>query len=283
MPQELEIKLTVAAPAQIRIHNWLLAHGPGETSDVLKLVNRYYDTPDAALRRHRAALRVRDTGQGFVQTLKTQGEFAQGAHRRHEWEWPLESAELDPAMLDQTPLAQALDPEKLAPVFETNFQRRLLLLEDDQARIECAFDSGHIEADGRRRPLHEVELELKSGEEGRLLVWARALAEAAPVFLNLVSKAEQGYELAGLGGGEHHLPDEPVQALMEALSQAWLRPGRSHPELIPLLDAVESLAGMRGASHEWHWLREQMNTQEVPPGIFEDSRMGRFQLALLGP
>lgn len=282
MLQELEIKLTVSAAALIQAHNWLLARGPTEARPPLALVNRYYDTPSADIKRHRAALRMRDTGDGFIQTLKTQGEFVNGAQRRQEWEWPLSTRELDLQLLAETPLGQWLKPDDLAPVFETNFQRRVLILDDGQARIECAFDDGYIEAGDRRRPLHEVELELKSGDESRLLAWARSLAEEVPMFLNLVSKAEQGYELAGLGERPAAPPDDPVEALFRALSLAWLKGEDRGSELSGLLDRVRSWADARGVLDHWQWLKESLSRGHLPTAIFEDRRLGYLQLALIG-
>ena len=89
MEVELEIKLTLSERAQAKALQWLLAQPEASRGGQKDLMNRYYDTPDAALNRARAALRVRQSGDRYIQTLKTQGEFVDGAHRRQEWEWPL--------------------------------------------------------------------------------------------------------------------------------------------------------------------------------------------------
>src|SRR5690606_37449288 len=152
------------------------------------LVNRYFDTPGAALNEARAALRVRQAGDRYIQTLETQGEFVGGAHRRQEWEWPLEGPELDLSLLAETPLRARVNLQELQLVFETNFRRQVVMLELGSCVIEVAIDAGEVLAGGRVMPLHEVEFELKAGEPGALLSWARALAAYVPVFLNLVSK-----------------------------------------------------------------------------------------------
>ncbi len=282
MPQELEIKLTVSSTALIKAHNWLLSQARVEGMPALELVNRYYDTPAADLKRQRAALRVRDTGTGFIQTLKTQGEFAQGAHRRQEWEWPVKSAELDLSLLAQTPLDESVPLAELKPVFETNFQRRLLRLDDDQARIECAFDDGHIEAGGQRRPLHEIELELESGDEERLLAWARRLAEVVPVFLNPVSKAQQGYHLAGIAPGLAILGSEPIERFFQNLGRLWLT-GAGAGEVLGSLDEIEPLAREADQLSHWRWLRQTVAEQgaDAFSQLLEDKRLGCLQLALL--
>ena len=60
-------------------------------------------------------------------------------------------------------------------------------------------------------PICELELELKSGEPRRLFELALALLEIAPIELEPVSKAEQGYRL--LGG----YVEKPVKGAAPAL------------------------------------------------------------------
>lgn len=232
MAQELEIKLSLSPADADAVCYWLLSQPEARDEGRLQLENRYYDTPDATLNSRRIALRVRRKGDRYIQTLKTQGEFVDGAHCRQEWEWPLRSGELDPDLLADTPVEQGVDLAALQPVFETNFQRREIMLLEDDTSIEVALDSGEIVAGTRRRSLHEVELELKSGDPARLLFWAKALARQVPVFLNLISKAEQGYYLAGLhdpGTAESGFQEQgtathewSAQVFLHQLGNAWL-------------------------------------------------------------
>ena len=98
------------------------------------------------------------------------------------------------------------------------------MLEQAESVIEVALDSGEVVAGKQARPLHEVEFELKAGEPTALLENARALAQAVPVFLNLVSKAEQGYYLAGIYRPSLALPASGFSSLsfLHYLSLAWL-------------------------------------------------------------
>ena len=77
MATELEIKLTLSEQRQAEALAWLLAQPEASEGPRKVLVNRYYDTPSAALNRARAALRVREAGGRYTQTLKTQGEIRQ--------------------------------------------------------------------------------------------------------------------------------------------------------------------------------------------------------------
>src|SRR5690554_6861085 len=164
MAIELEIKLTVSEPAQTKALDWLMARSGAMQGSAKTLINRYYDTADAALNRAKAALRVRQAGDRFIQTLKTKGEFVDGAHRREEWEWELAGPELDLSLLEQTPLHGQVDLTALELAFETNFQRQVVMLESGSSVIEVAVDSGEILGGGRSLPLREVEFELKAGD-----------------------------------------------------------------------------------------------------------------------
>lgn len=224
MATELEIKLSVSEAAQKMAFEWLSARPAVRPGKTKKLINRYFDTPHADLNRAKAALRIRKAGDDYIQTLKTRGEFVDGAHRREEWEWPVSGPELDLSLLEGTPLNAELDLSRLQVVFETNFQREVLWLEEGQTSIEIAVDSGSVTGNDARWPLHEVEFELKSGDGGKLVAWALELAREVPVFLNLVSKAEQGYFSAGL---YHPEPVRTSEALsitefLQALSVCWL-------------------------------------------------------------
>lgn len=280
MAEELEIKLSLTSVALARAGAWLQKRAGAGDEGVRHLRNRYFDTPDGSLNRHRIALRVRQDDDRYIQTLKTQGEFVDGAHKRREWEWPLTDPDLKPGLIADTPVGNGIDLFRLAPVFETDFQRRIINLEDTAALVECALDSGHIVAGERRRDLCELELELKGGDAAALLGWARKLAENVPVFLNLISKAEQGYALAGLHRPEP-LPRHAAAGnrLLHALSRAWLS-GVTDDDLWQALDAVASEE--KADARELAWLRDSLGAgKSVSELAAMDPRLGQLQLALV--
>jgi inorganic triphosphatase YgiF len=197
--EELELKLTVAKEVAEQAFSWLRQQEGAGICTQKHLINRYYDTPGADISRQKAALRVRQVdGHQYIQTLKTQGTLVGGVHHRQEWEWSLTRPVLDLDLLAQASSIPGSDLKGLDLVFETDFTRRIVMLDDGCALIECAVDSGVVSAGDNHRQLHEVEFELKSGDPRHLLVWAERLAKECPVFVNLISKAEQGYHLAGL-------------------------------------------------------------------------------------
>lgn len=281
MAEELEIKLTLAPNDMAQAFKWLSSleeTSPGETG---QLINRYYDTPSADLNRQRIALRVRQAGDHYIQTLKTQGEFVDGAHRRQEWEWPLMGTELNIGLVADTPVGQDVNLAELAPVFETNFERRVLMLDDGEAVIECALDQGSIIAGEQRLPLNEVEFELKSGDASRLTVWATRLADQVSVFFNLISKAEQGYYLAGI-----HEPVElgdeadATTRLFHDLAIAWLTDAPSK-RLLDELQEVKSRAEHGGVLPAWQWLAESLASGASLRSLVGNPLLGQLQAGLL--
>ncbi|MBS3805068.1 MAG: CYTH domain-containing protein [Oleiphilaceae bacterium] len=281
MPQELEIKLTLTQESLARALSWLAGEGVARDEGSLRLRNRYFDTPNGDLNANRVALRIRSVDGRYIQTLKTKGAFVNGAHDRQEWEWPVPGAHLDLSLLQQTPLDKSIDVSELAPVFDTDFERHVIMLNDDQTAIECAFDHGVIRAGDRERPLCELELELKSGDDAKLLDWATQLSRQVPVFLNLISKAEQGYYLAGLHDPRWTGASASLEALFQGLSLVWLT-GTCPEGLMETLAAFESRAAELDLRAEWLWLSEQIKPGAVDcHDLLQDARLGRFQLALL--
>lgn len=285
MAEELEIKLSLESNGLASALSWLQAQ-PGATNGGRKtLVNRYYDTPAAELNQQRAALRVRQAGDRYIQTLKTQGELVNGAHRRQEWEWPLSGPSLSLGLLADTPLADGINLAQLSPVFETNFTRQVVMLDDGEAVIECALDNGVIAAGEQEIPLHEVEFELKTGDASRLLVWAEELARQCPVFLNLISKAEQGYYLAGMhesgdSAGSTASEYDDLDQLLHQLSKAWLEQRVVELEGIDI-QSLNAQAKISGLEQMFSALVERLTQGESPSQLLGEPELGQCQLGLL--
>jgi inorganic triphosphatase YgiF len=78
--------------------------------------------------------------------------------------------------------------------------RETWLLQLGRSQIECAIDRGIVAADGRRAPICEVELELKSGQPARLFQLAHRLNTIVPLRIEPASKAARGYDLTNDAG-----------------------------------------------------------------------------------
>ena len=249
---ETELKLSVSEHNLEAAHQWLLGKGAQPSGAPLSLRNRYFDTPDGQLNRERVALRLRETGDQVIQTLKTRGHMQAGAMEREEWEWTLNEPSLDLGLLETTPLAGHPALDQLVHCFDTDFERRVLELsevsgEGAVTEIECALDKGVIRTGEAEVPLLEVELELKSGDALALGRVAREMVSGVPALLNGISKAEQGYCLAGI----HRFPEpegDAVARWMTLLCQAWqLDDPDLWPDLLAAQREVGDAAGAKGA------------------------------------
>jgi triphosphatase len=210
MAREVELKLAVSAGTHDALVGWLDAHAQAAGS--VELGNVYYDTPDQALARNRAALRVRRQGSQWLQTLKTAAVSTSGLSARHEWEVPLPNDALSVDAFVANNAAEAADYVRphaaaLAPLFRTDFTRRLWHVRAEDGEIEIALDGGAILIPGTqaREPIDELELEWKPAADStlsedaiaeRLHAWTETLRAAVTGLTPLdISKAQRGYQL----------------------------------------------------------------------------------------
>jgi hypothetical protein len=203
-----------------------------------------------------------------------------------EWEWPLPTAELDLTLLAETPLSDKVDLHQLKPVFETNFERQVLMITESasggEAVVEVAVDQGRILSGERVSPLCEVEFELKSGNPAVLRQLALKLAASVPVFLNVISKAEQGYHLAGVTSPAPDVAGAvDVYGFFRGLSACWLR----HLPFdlgVADLSQVRQAAGAAGVSAEFEKLANQITSGHSIDALMAEGLLGQVQLALAG-
>jgi inorganic triphosphatase YgiF len=170
----------------------------------LKLVSTYYDTSTLALYRERLSLRVRKQGREYVQTVKAENPTQLDVLERREWEDQIQSKRpiLDAPKTGKW-LHDVVRDKELRPVFTTTVVRTTIAItRDPPARIEVAIDEGEIRTcnGDAVAPISEIELELKNGDPQALFDVALQLLEAAPIRIEVRSKAERGYRLLGTDG-----------------------------------------------------------------------------------
>ena len=170
----------------------------------------YFDTADGSLRGHGLVLRLRHDGRRWLQTLKAADRGAHVVSERGEWEFALGVGKGRPSLelgrFAGTPLGALIESgltvDALVPIFRTRFVRRRLTLSHAASSIEVALDDGDLIAArgsrSERRPIAEVELELKSGTPADVMDLAKTLLIKGDATLvpALRSKAERGYALA---------------------------------------------------------------------------------------
>ncbi|MDB5426652.1 MAG: hypothetical protein JWP23_2370 [Phenylobacterium sp.] len=182
--QEVELKF-LCAPEDLGA---VLAAAPAGDEESRELISVYFDTADLKLQKAGVSLRVRESDGRRVQTLKRgDGLF------REEHEAPIEGLAPDPELGPLPSLTRK--GADLRPVFNVRVSRRQRTIRYRGAEIELALDQGEVTGGEQKRPISEVELELKSGPPSALFALARELSAAAPLYLAFDSKAARGQAL----------------------------------------------------------------------------------------
>jgi inorganic triphosphatase YgiF len=163
-------------------------------------ITRYYDFADLALFKAGFSLRVRQSGDTHVQTLKSLSVGGSAAMARFEREWALPRGRLDVTRLAGTPVSRLMAARRDAPireVFATDITRIVHdLALDGGAIVEVAIDNGHVRSGEEALLIHELEIELRAGPVAPLYRFASELHEACPLAISSDSKAARGYRLA---------------------------------------------------------------------------------------
>jgi triphosphatase len=203
---EIELKLLIdPAHAQaLRAHALLKQYAIGAPVRQ-QILTTYFDTPDLYFSRHRAALRVRQTDAGWVQTLKDGNQVQGGLHSRNEWEEVVEEGVPDLAALREvvghgspwfTRLADQQLQQQLAPVFSNRIDRTAWQLHfPDGQQAELVLDQGELRRGEQHDAISEIELELKSGDAAPLFDFALGLQQDIPLRLGNASKSARGYAM----------------------------------------------------------------------------------------
>lgn len=193
-PTEVELKFLLSPGQRQGFAGIPLLAGETTQADLSSV---YYDTPDQALRKRGVTLRVRRVNGAFVQTVKC--EPRSNLFDRGEWETTIHGAKPDRSAFAGTPAEDILCAKGVGPLkklFSTEVQRTSRIVKEGSDRIEISLDHGEIVAGAHRKPIDELELELKGGDAGRLFTLAHRFAADAVLRLSFESKAERGYRLA---------------------------------------------------------------------------------------
>ena len=155
----------------------------------------YYDTPAGTLGKLHWTLRRRTENGKSVCTLKT--PLPDGS--RGEWE--TENTDLAAGVRQLCAMGapkEILDYVNcgVAPFCGAKFTRLAKTMELPGGCVELALDEGVLLGGGQEKPFAEVEVELKSGEDGVAAAFAEDLAREFGLVPELKSKLARAMELA---------------------------------------------------------------------------------------
>lgn len=254
MDTEIELKFLVSPELITRLPTLLAAYKISQY-DQRNLSNTYFDTPNLALGKLKAGLRIRSKNGKLEQTVKLAGSQVGGLHQRPEYNIDLTVAEPDLSQFPihiwpvDFPLAQV--QADLQPLFSTDFVRERWVVKFQHTDIELALDAGEVRVGEKHGvgtlldPIQELELELLSGKVSELFAFAEQLLSEGGLRLSAVSKAQRGYQLAGFA------PSAQLQSL--TLLSETVQPAtaeQDHRSLLSILgQGVE-----HWQHHEQGWL-----------------------------
>ncbi len=197
-PREFELKLDMTGQElDLLAGNPKLRSGSARVQKTLRSV--YYDTPDHRLHAQGIVLRVRDDGEGYVQTVKLDHNLKDGISNPVEIEDRLDNGQPNTSRIHdkrvRRKVLKAIRGSALTRAFETVVTRTTHRLRTRGSVIELALDRGETLAMNRRSEICEAELELIRGNPKDLLQVAQALFAKSAIRPAPMTKAERGYRL----------------------------------------------------------------------------------------
>ena len=163
MHDEIELKLA-AENIQVEQLTSILAQFNVIEHQKAFLVNTYYDTADGYFTRHNMGLRVRQKGNDYTLTLKTDGKVSGGLHVRPEYNVTLPNAEPNLAALTEQYELLLETTAPLKAIFSTDFERQMWLIQaSPTSQIEVAVDLGNVIVGEKQQVISEIEFEIKEG------------------------------------------------------------------------------------------------------------------------
>ncbi|WP_348641969.1 inorganic triphosphatase [Mesorhizobium sp. B2-4-19] len=273
MMQETELKLELSRSGA----GTLLKKNPfGSSPTVLQQRSIYFDTPGWDLSKRGLSLRIRQSGNERIQTVKAGDGAAAGSFTREEWERPVAG---DTPILDDPEIRDLLAGAgpKLAPLFEVHVKRRSWNVMDGDAAIEVSLDLGKVVAADREAPLCEIEFEKKAGSPKALFALARKVDLITPAHLGVLSKAERGYHLLGAAPGAVKSAATPLISEMSAAT-AFARIAAACLKQFRLNEAVLGWSRDADALHQARVsLRRLRSLCSICKSLFDDSRFDHLR------
>jgi triphosphatase len=183
---------------------WRSAIAPKARATRRRLVSTYFDTSDYRLRRRGFALRVRQEGDGYRQTVfAVRGEPNGAARSGGEWSAPLETAAPDLTRIGDPEVRERIGlviPGELAAIFTTDVTRQAKRYRIGRskraAQIEAIWERGELLCGGRKEAICELELAVLDGSPAAAQREAVRLLETAPLACQPLSQADRGFALA---------------------------------------------------------------------------------------
>ncbi len=207
----------------------------------------YFDTPSRELVHARVALRLRQEGRQWVQTLKMPGEHVLSRIEiNHNRPGPVLDLSVYVGTVAQAAISSITEP--LGVCYETDVVRLLRKVRNRHGSVEIALDTGCLRAGKLELPISEIEFELLSGKLAAVFELGRKWQRAHGLILDARSKSERGDQLAILAqkytAMETAPEDMQAAARTTAIAQFWAPRGASSIKLNAEMTAQQALASV---------------------------------------
>jgi len=159
------------------------------------LQSTYFDDVNFTLRKHQAALRIRNNGKQLIQTLKINVTYTNNLSIHKEYEHILTVDKLNLKKIKQYLPANLLE---LKPIFTTVFTRQSCEVNFANSVIELALDCGKAISAKKYDDICELELELIRGDNQDIQHLSDLLRSKFELNPCSISKAARGFRLLEL-------------------------------------------------------------------------------------
>ncbi len=237
---EQELKLHIPPSARTAVEEELTRAAVTR----VKLRALYFDTPARELVKARVALRLRQEGRQWVQTLKMPGEHVMSrVEINHHRPGPILDLSVYAGTVAESAIAQLKGA--LGVCYETDVKRVLRRVRTRQGTVEIAMDTGCLRAGNLELPISEIEFELISGHFAAVLALGRRWQLHHGLILDARSKSERGDQLAmlsqKLSAIDAHGHENQVKIRARAIAGFWSPRGAWPVELHPDMTASQAL------------------------------------------
>ena len=240
---EQELKLHIPSTARASVARDL---NRGAVTRI-RLRALYFDTPTRELVQSRVALRLRQEGRQWVQTLKMPGEHVLSrVEINHNRPGPV----LDLSIYIGTVAEAAISSltGALGVCYETDVLRVLRKVRSRHGSVEIAYDTGCLRAGKLELPISEIEFELLTGKLSAVFELGRKWQRNHGLILDARSKSERGDQLALLAqklDAIENLPDNTqTTARSRAVAGFWPTRGAQTIVLNADMTAQQALAAV---------------------------------------
>lgn len=234
MPEQ-ELKLHVPLHSRNKIRKVL------EKASRISLRAMYFDTCDRQLAKAKVAIRLRQEGDDWIQTLKMAGTNSLSRIEiNHTRSTPILDLSLYAGTAAEPILACLNKPLELR--YETNVIRLFKTQRTRSGRVEIAYDTGFIRAGRLELPINEVEFELKSGDIQSIFDIGLRWIKQYDLIVDMRTKSHRGDALASMMSKINDTDEEFKQHIEEQeTSRFWAKRKAKPYAIAKHLSATQAL------------------------------------------